>query len=470
MKAFNAAGLLFPWRHLTGPRKGEIDWKPLAHHIVLRILHNPRYAGASPTAGHATTTRPAGRRPRRLLPREEWISFIPGAHPGYITLDQYDANLATLAANAAAHGHDRAADRPAKEPRCCRASSSAARCGLRMTIRYHHRAATRNVPTYICQRDGIENGTASLRRDPRPQHSTTRSARLLIDTLTPLAVEAALQVSAELEHRAAEADALRAAHVERAQLPRRPGPPPLPGRRPRQPARRRHPRSRLEHRPPRAERRPGRLRQGPPAARRPAHRRPETRIQQLVTDLPAIWNDPATPQRERKRIARLLLTDVTVTQTGDLITAHVRLAGGQDHTLTVPAPLPVADQRRTPAEVITAIDDLLDQHTSRRDRRHPQPARPGQRHRRTLPPPHHRRTSSAPTGYAAAASASATPACSPSPKSPPPTASTTTPSRPGAEPELSPAPAITTKESSSTTRPTPATRPDRPEDRPPPRR
>ena len=88
------------------------------------------------------------------------------------------------------------------------------------------------------------------------------------------------------------------------------------------------------------------------------------RIQQLVTDLPAIWNDPATPQRERKRIARLLLTDVTVTKTADLITAHVRLAGGQDHTLTVPAPLPAGDQRRTPAEVVTAIDTLLDQHTS----------------------------------------------------------------------------------------------------------
>src|SRR6202034_2992538 len=39
---------------------------------------------------------------------------------------------------------------------------------------------------------------------------------LLIATLTPLAVEAALQVSAELRQRAAEADALRAAHVERA--------------------------------------------------------------------------------------------------------------------------------------------------------------------------------------------------------------------------------------------------------------
>jgi hypothetical protein len=42
------------------------------------------------------------------------------------------------------------------------------------------------------------------------------------------------------------------------------------------------------------------------------------RYRQLATDLPAIWNDPATPMRERKRIARLLLTDVTVTRTTDL--------------------------------------------------------------------------------------------------------------------------------------------------------
>ena len=49
-----------------------------------------------------------------------------------------------------------------------------------------------------------------------------------------------------------------------------------------------------------------------------------------------IWNDPATPMRERKRIARLLRTDVTTTRTSDTITAHVRLAGGQHRTLTLP--------------------------------------------------------------------------------------------------------------------------------------
>jgi hypothetical protein len=67
--------------------------------------------------------------------------------------------------------------------------------------------------------------------------------------------------------------------------------------------------------------------------------------------------------RERERIARLLLTDVTVTRTSHTITAHTRLAGGQHHTLTLPAPPAAPDLRRTPAPVIAAIDTLLDQHT-----------------------------------------------------------------------------------------------------------
>src|SRR5207244_9869144 len=88
------------------------------------------------------------------------------------------------------------------------------------------------------------------------------------------------------------------------------------------------------------------------------------RIAQLVTDLSGIWNDPATPMRERKRIARLLLTDVTVTRTSDTITAHVRLAGGQARTLTLPVPEPAWKIRQTKASTITEIDRLLDHHTT----------------------------------------------------------------------------------------------------------
>src|SRR2546429_1995954 len=105
VKAFRAAGLTFPWRHRKGPRKGETDWQPLRHSTVLHVLHNPRYAGAFTYGRHREQPRPGRKRGSSItVPRQEWISFIPGAHPGYITLDQWEANIARLAANAAGHG------------------------------------------------------------------------------------------------------------------------------------------------------------------------------------------------------------------------------------------------------------------------------------------------------------------------------------------------------------------------------
>ena len=361
VKAFNAARLSFPWRHLKGPRKGQVDWKPLAHHTVLRILHNPRYAGAFTYGRHRDVQLPGGKLSRIALPRPEWVSFIPGAHPGYITLDQYDRNIAVLAANAAAHGPDRSAG-PAREgPALLQGIIICGRCGNRMTLRYHQRGG-RELPTYVCQRDGIENGRRICAAIPG--HSLDqRIGALLIDTLTPLAVEAALTVAAELEHRAAEADALRAAHVERARYHA-------------DLARSRYlavdPANRLVASTLEADWNTAlralddaqaaydKAREQHPGQLTDAQR---ARIRQLATDLPGIWNDPATPPRERKRIARLLLTDVTVTRTRDTITAHVRLPAGQHHTLTLPVPPTAAQIRKTPAEAVTAIDELLDHHT-----------------------------------------------------------------------------------------------------------
>ena len=361
VKAFNTAQLTFPWRHRAGPRKGELDWKPLQHHVVLRVLHNPRYAGAFTYGRRRDQKLPGGKTVITLLPRGEWIAFIPGAHPGYITMDQYEANLATMTANAAAHGPDRAAG-PAREgPALLQGIIICGRCGGRMTIRYHTRAG-QQTPTYVCQRDGIANGHPPC--TVIPGHTLDQQiSEFLISQLTPLAAEAALTVSAELEHRAAEADTLRAAHVERARYHA-------------DLAKRRYltvdPANRLVAETLEADwntalralndaqatydkarqQQPGQLTEEQKA-----------RIRQLVTNLPGIWNDPATPARERKRIARLLLTDVTVTRTSDTITAHIRLAGGQHHTLTLPAPRPGWAIRQTPPQVIAAIDELLDHHT-----------------------------------------------------------------------------------------------------------
>jgi DNA invertase Pin-like site-specific DNA recombinase len=361
VKAFRAAGLTFPWRHRKGPRKGETDWQPLRHSTVLHVLHNPRYAGAFTYGRHREQPRPGRKRGSITVPRQEWTSFIPGAHPGYITLDLWEANTARLAANAAAHGRDRAAGPPREGPALLQGIIICGRCGSRMTIRYHARGG-KDLPTYLCQRDGIANARPIC--TAIPGHTLDEHAgQLLIDTLTPLAAEAALQVSAELRQRAAEADALRAAHVERARyhadLARRrylavdPANRLVAGTleadwntalRALNDAQAAYDKARAQH--------DGQLTQAQ-----------KDRIAQLATDLPGIWNDPATPMRERKRITRLLLTDVTVTRTSDTITAHARLAGGQARTLTLPVPEPAWKIRQAKATTIAEIDKLLDHHT-----------------------------------------------------------------------------------------------------------
>src|SRR6516165_228127 len=156
VKAFRAAALSFPWRHRKGPRKGEVDWQPLRHHAVLRVLHNPRYAGVFTYGRRRDQMLPGGKRTSIKLPRDQWTSFIPGAHPGYITQDQWEANIAKLAANAAAHGRDRAAGPPREGSALLQGIIICGKCGTRMTVRYHHRRGT-DWPDYLCQRDGIEN-------------------------------------------------------------------------------------------------------------------------------------------------------------------------------------------------------------------------------------------------------------------------------------------------------------------------
>jgi DNA invertase Pin-like site-specific DNA recombinase len=183
VKAFNAAGLTFPWRHRKGPRKDEVDWQPLGHHTVLRILHNPRYAGCFTYGRTAHQIRPGGKDSARKLPRDQWTSFIPGAHPGYITLDQYEANIARLTANAAAHGRDRTAGPPREGPALLQGLIICGRCGNRMTIRYHHRR-DQQVPTYMCQRDGIENGRPACAAIPGGDLDHV-IGQLLITALTP---------------------------------------------------------------------------------------------------------------------------------------------------------------------------------------------------------------------------------------------------------------------------------------------
>src|SRR6266536_5259647 len=120
----------------AGPDTGELVWRRPNRMTLQNILHSPVYAGIYAY----------GRRrvdPRRQLPgrpstgrvvrgQDEWLVAIPGVLPAYITVEQYQANLARLAANAAR----------AEQPGVVRAGSAllsglarCGRCGRRMTVR-----------------------------------------------------------------------------------------------------------------------------------------------------------------------------------------------------------------------------------------------------------------------------------------------------------------------------------------------
>jgi hypothetical protein len=76
-------------------------------------------------------------------------------------------------------------------------------------------------------------------------------------------------------------------------------------------------------------------------------------ILRLAEDFPRIRQDPQTPDRERKRMVRLLLEEVTLLRDPQWITAHIRFKGGATQTVQVPS------ARRTDAKTIDLVDRLL---------------------------------------------------------------------------------------------------------------
>jgi DNA-binding transcriptional regulator YiaG len=231
-----------------------------------------------------------------------------------------------------------------------------------MTVRYHTRKGVQ-VPDYQCVRKNIQTAGEKCQVIQGAGVDAAIS-QLLLDTVTPLALEVALNVQAELEARADEADQLRRSHVERA-------------RQRAELARRRYlavdPDNRLVADTLEADW--NEALRGLQAAQEEYERQTaaanaalteqhKQRIRQLASDFPKLWNDPATPARERKRIARLLIEDVTLTKT-DQVHLQVRFRGGQTTSLTIAKALNSWQSRQTPREILAEIDRLLDDHTDR---------------------------------------------------------------------------------------------------------
>lgn len=358
VKAFRKQGLKFPRRARSGPAKGETLWGELDHSRALWVLHNPRFAGAF-FFGRSRQRRHGDRSGTfERLPRDQWTALIPNAHAGYITWDEFEENQRRLRENAQAQGADRKKSPPREGPALLQGLVLCGVCGERMTVRYNARNGAL-LPTYTCQRQGIARAEPICQSIPG-QHIDSAVGKLLVESVTPMALEATLAVQQQLQSRTDEAERLRSQHVERARYEV-------------DLARRRFmkvdPENRLVadeleaewNRKLRSltEAQDEAKKQSAPTVLDEAQR---ARILALATDLPRLWQEPTTPDRERKRMVRLLVEDITLTK-GPEVIAKVRFKGGATTTLKVAPALSAWQMRQTRPEVVAAIDELLAQHT-----------------------------------------------------------------------------------------------------------
>ncbi len=363
VKYFRDGKLLFPCRLRTGPRKGELVWGELCNSRALQVLHNPRYAGVFFFGRLQTRKKMDGTIFYRKRPREEWHSFIPGVHDGYISLEEFEDNQRRLLEGAQAHGPERTKSPPREGPALLQGMVTCGMCGLRMTVRYLERRSGL-CPVYICQRDGIEHSRAICQTIPGANVDKA-VAELLLEMVAPLALDAALAVQNELSQRVEEEDRLRGKQVERiryeADL-----------------ARLRYmqvdPNNRLvadvlaaewNEKLRVLEQSQEELEKQRRTNRVHVDEKERERIMALGADFPRLWKEPGTSDRDRKRMARLLIEDVTLIRK-EAITAHVRFKGGTTMTMIVPAPQPYYKMWQTPAEVVTEVDRLLDDYTEGR--------------------------------------------------------------------------------------------------------
>jgi len=360
VRSFRERGLLFPRRLPSGPHKGELVWGSLRHHRALRALKNPRYAGAFAYGRHRARRTAGGGHTRQLLPRDQWHTLHLDAHPGFITWAEYEENLRRLHENAQANGSERLKSPPREGTALLQGIVVCARCGNRMSVRYHSQRG-RPVPDYVCQREGIDKAMPICQNIVGGEIDRA-IGDLLVETVSPLALEVSLAIQEELQARGEEADRLRRQQVERARYEA-------------ELAQRRYlrvdPDNRLVADSLEAEWN-HKLR-ALVAAQEEYERQREAeglllneqkraQVLALATDFPRLWKEPSTPNRERKRMVRLLLEDVTLLK-GDHISVHVRFRGGATRTLALPRPLSAPDLRRTLPAVVTEVDRLLDGHS-----------------------------------------------------------------------------------------------------------
>jgi DNA invertase Pin-like site-specific DNA recombinase len=298
------AGRRFPLRAYGGAWAGQLRWGKLTHARVIGVLRNPCYAGAYVHGRYSSRRRvdPDGTVHTGVTeqPRSQWSVLIHNHHEGYISWADYLANEARLAANRTNTG----ARPPREGSALCQGIIVCGSCGKPMRTNYH----SDDRPAYECSSRADQLTTPTCRSVCAATVDDAVADRLLA-TLTPhevgLALAAADQV-ADRRHRASRAAELA---VERARYQ---------ADRAERAFHAVEPENRLVARSleTRWETRLVTLAEAEQALAAVTDSLPampsRADLETLAADLPSLWHAPTTSNKDRKRLLRTLIADVTL--------------------------------------------------------------------------------------------------------------------------------------------------------------
>ena len=357
--AFGVVGV-FSERRFPGYTCGmgvtkQIRWGRLSHSRVLSILSNPAYAGAY-VFGRSVASRsvsPEGviRTRTTRLPRAQWPILLHDHHPAYISWETFLANEKRLAQNRTQHGA-----RPPREGEALlQGIVKCGSCGRTMSSVCSH-----NTMSYSCTHARANHTVTPACRNVKAQMVDAVVAKRILEVVNPDQIALALAASDEVIERHGRSNRALELQLERARYE---------ATRAERAFHNCDPENRLVARSleQRWEAKLSTLAEaeGSLAAAQTAAPSlpPRAILEGLASDLPRLWAAPSTSHKDRKRLVRALVADVTVISeaVGDKIRVGIHWSAGAMEEWVVHRPLPVHKSCRTSDATIEFVRNRWNQ-------------------------------------------------------------------------------------------------------------
>jgi DNA invertase Pin-like site-specific DNA recombinase len=358
---FGRENILFPKRAYGGRWKGKLIWGRLIHARVLSILKHPFYAGVY-TFGRYKSVKKINQHGEivsttKRQPMDQWPVMIKDHHPQYITYDQYQHNIQQLQANRTNTPDQFLAGPPREGATLLQGLLVCGICGRRISIRYKVNKAI--VPTYECNGRKRQGLTGCSCFSFRANLIDPIIEQRVIQILTPDNVTIALSAMAEIEKRNNSVNKHWEMNIQRCQYQTD-----IAQRRFEQvdPANRLVAASlektwNLELEKLALAKSEYEQQQIKADTEFPPHKRAQ--IAGLAKEIPTLWNK-TTNLKDKKRIVRLLISDITVAKTNQnkTIALNIRWQAGPIEQIIVKMPPNAADKTRYTKPTVEKVRSL----------------------------------------------------------------------------------------------------------------